>query len=186
MRCRFQPHKQEWCNIFNPSVTLWHLPYMANATQRRRVNTNPSYSLTVKFIPMNFLLNRERGSTQFCYCCWCCSFTLAVLRNATGHGRERLRCIPLSPLLRFYVRFLRNITGHYGRRRGLRCCFEYSFISTREHKREFERRFPLISIESISSLIIGWTELWGNVVVGADKGQMHFKFLHWGWRDCSR
>ena len=141
--------------VFLTPPSYGHLPYMANATQRRRVNTNPSYSLTVKFIPMNFLLNRERGSTQFCYCCWCCSFTLAVLRNATGHGRERLRCIPLSPLLRFYVRFLRNITGHYGRRRGLRCCFEYSFISTREHKREFERRFPLISIESISSLIIG-------------------------------
>jgi len=32
---------------------------------------------------------------------------LLVPRSIAGHGRERLRCIPLSPLLRFYVRFLR-------------------------------------------------------------------------------
>ena len=113
-------------------VVFLPLPFAVprNATghgKGRRVNTNPSYSLTVKFIPMNFLLNRERGSTQFCYCCWCCSFTLAVLRNATGHGRERLRCISAFAPASIYVRFLRNITSHHGKRRGLRCCFEYSF-----------------------------------------------------------
>ena len=85
MRCRFQPHKQEWCNIFNPSITACHLPYIANATQRRRVNITPFYSLTVKSIPMNFLLNRERGSTQFRYCCWCCSCPVA-LRGMAGRG----------------------------------------------------------------------------------------------------
>ena len=115
------------CLSFLTPPSFGHLPYMANATQRRRVNTNPSYSLTVKFIPMNFLLNRERGSTQFCYCCWCCTFTLAVLRNATGHGRERLRCISAFAPASIYVRFLRNITSHHGKRRGLRCRFEYSF-----------------------------------------------------------
>ena len=26
-------------------------------------------------------------------------------RNTMGHGRERLRCISLSPLLRFYVQY---------------------------------------------------------------------------------